>query len=162
MFFLVVFCFLLSCNSNIRQSLTLPENLAAFNENQQGEMKDMMSKKYKVVAFFRSEYTIRHDIEIYSQYVDAYPEIGFIFYVTPVKNIDPEKFFLEKKFAFPAFLDVSDDFISSNPYILPDITFMSFIINQNNEIISELNPSIPNYDEILKKLSGKIDLFEIQ
>ena len=151
LFSLLSLSLIFGCNSNKKEVLNLPEGLSIVSAVSDRKMADELAKGTKVVAFFYSERTRKVDLPRYNRFIEKYPEVGFVFYVNHKDDISLEKYMKEKKILVPVHFDPNQKFIRANKSRFRNkLTFMGFIVNSKNEILSMTNPSLPDFEQILK------------
>ncbi len=145
-----------SCNSKKKDVLYLPEGLSIVNTVNDRNMADELSKSTKVVAFFYSEHVRKIDLPRYNKFIKEYPELGFIFYVDHNDKISLKEFMKENRILSPVYFDPEQKFIEANKNrFRKNWTFIGYIVNAKNEIIRMTNPSLPDFEQVIKNEINK-------
>lgn len=109
----------------------------------------------KVVVYMKN-YKKFHRLDLWKKYIDKYPNIPFLFYYS---GSDHEKYLKqleEIEFNHPIIIDREDQFYEENSGILEDdYSFIAYVINNNTTEMS--NPTISNFEKLLKECSKSID-----
>ncbi|MEQ9220514.1 MAG: hypothetical protein RLO17_20845 [Cyclobacteriaceae bacterium] len=123
-----------------------PVNAVDFDES-------WFDESCKVVVYMK-HYQKFHRLDLWMNYIEKYPGIPFLFYYA---GDDPVKYFKqldEIGFKHPIMIDSEGQFYEMNKSNMDDFSFISFVINDNSVTLS--NPTIPNFDKLLKECSQSI------
>ena len=139
------------CNSKNKDVLILPDELEVINTSVNKLMEDELKKRVKVVAIFYSEHTRVIDLPRYNEYINKYPEVGFVFYVDHDDKSELRNYLNEIDIKVPVYYDPNQEFIRSNKSrFRSKMTFIGYIVNFKNEILGLTNPSLPDFEKKLK------------
>ena len=108
-------------------------------------LQELINHKYKVVIVL--DQRVISVLKDWRYYIKKYDNIPFIIYVGS-KNKEYIQGCLEKfDFPIPVFIDkeYTDDYL-----------FISYILNEKNEVIDVTNPTMPNFGKTLKKISAEM------
>jgi len=153
---IIILVLLSGCSNQKRMKLELPVNLNVINLDNAIMMEDVLSKKTKVVAFFRGNYSFSTVLPIYKSFIGKYDNIGFVFYINYKDDANAIEYLQRNEIFYPVFDDPKDSFLRANPSAInQQNTFMGFIINSENEILEATNPSLKGFGEKLSKLNRK-------
>ncbi|MBN2596921.1 MAG: hypothetical protein JXR82_09080 [Marinifilaceae bacterium] len=140
----ILISFAFSCKK-VPEILELPTDREMITWNDSIFFKsDPFTKRVKSVVYLRSSGI--SEIKRWIPYIEKYPEVGFIFYFS-----SSDKDFIvggleHFNFPIPVFIDTENKF--------KNYGLIAFVINDKDEIISVSNPTIPDFEKTLKKLSN--------
>lgn len=106
---------------------------------------ELVNQKYKIVAYV--DQRVIMILRDWSYYIDEYDNVPFIFYIRSKDKAYVQRCIEEYDFPVPVFIENEDD---------KNNLFISFILNEKNEIIECTNPSMPGFGKKLKKLSAEM------
>lgn len=145
------------CRNQNKGKLQLPVDLKVVNLNRSIKMEDVLSKKIKVVAFFKLDFALKRVLPSYRIFIEKYDNIGFVFYINYKDKKGLKEHLKKIGISYPVFYDPIDTFLKSNTSAVEQrMKFMGFIINSHNEILEVTNPSIPGFRKKLSQYNQDI------
>ena len=152
---IVVFC-LQGCNKKqSEKKLQLPSDMEKLTWSDSINFEsDPLKKKVRSVAYLKPN-AISQALRPYIYYIKNYSEVGFIFIfssnddnktcIGPDERKVIKKELKKIKFPTPVFIDADNKYHR-------EYGFIAFLVNHNDIIEEAANPSMPQYEEMLKEI----------
>jgi hypothetical protein len=154
----IVFC-LQGCNKKqSEKKLQLPSDMEKLTWNDSISFEsDPLKKNVRSVAYLKPN-AISQALRPYIYYIKNYPEVGFIFIISSNDDnktcIGPDERKVIKKelekIKFPSQVFIDPDNKYHRGY-----GFIAFLVNHNDIMEEVVNPSMPQYEDMLKEIIQK-------
>lgn len=150
LFTVVILITSISCEPSTREHyIKYPMKLPVVSQNGGSQLNGWLKSCNKVVIFMHVNNMINPD---WKHYMNTYPDTRFIFFIKAKDSAKIPALLTKLKIdGHPVFLDKEGEFLAAND-LQSDLTFISFIVNAENRVIAMSNPSLPNFEKILKSL----------
>ncbi len=130
-----------------KEIIKLPQNYELLKAHDSIEFKfDPSAKQIKDVVFIEDSEGVICEISRWIPYIKKYPKYPFLFYIRTKSKERVLKYLQAIKFPLPVFI---------LPFRRTSMLLVSYRVNEKNELLKIINPSLSTFEQFLKANKDK-------